>query len=432
LALSRIERKRTATFRFEIVLFVVISDVPEPQSQHTGTNGSITGRYIAFSLIFVGLVLFYRKPDALLNPQFWAEDGTVFFQDNYARGLAVIFAPHAGYFQLLLRLIAYLAGWFPLELQPAAYNYFSFGITIAVVAKLFSKRLHFPRPFLFAAAVPLMTHTGEILLCLTNLHWITSLLLVFLLIQDHPASKMEAFGDLAILVLMGLTGPHIIFLAPLFLLRLGLQGWQKWDAIQAGAAVLIAVIQIVALRQPPVAHFPTPPFSEWLQVFAWKPVAPLLFGWHIGAYISPVVTAFLLCGLLTLVFWSIRLRPNHVHAVLMIMSSGILALVSVAYRFTSTQRFFDGAGAGERYFLVPRLALVWSFILCVESDWRRSKVIAVVFAMAFCAAMADFQVPPLPDLRWTEQVANLRSGKADTLTINPVGWGPIQLRLKRP
>jgi hypothetical protein len=116
----------------------------------------------------------------------------------------------------------------------------------------------------------------------------------------------------------------------------------------------------------------------------------------------------------------------------MIMSSGILALASVAYRFTSTQGFFDGAGAGERYFFVPRLALVWSFFLCLESDWRRSKTIVVLLAIALCAAMADFQVPPLPDLRWADQVADLRSGKAETLTINPVGWRPIQLQLKRP
>jgi hypothetical protein len=409
-----------------------MSDLSETQSQNTRSSETATFGYIALSLIFVGLVLFYRKPDALLNPQFWAEDGTVFFQDNYTNGLTAIFAPHAGYFQLLLRLIAYLAGWFPLELQPAAYNYFSFGITLAVVAKLFSKRLHLPRSFLFAAAVPLVTHTGEILLCLTNLHWITSLLLIFLLIQDSPVTKLEAFGDLAILVLVSLTGPHILFLAPLFLVRLGLLGWQKWNAVQAGVAVITAVIQVAALRRPPVAQVPIPPLAEWLRVFTWKPVAGLLFGWRIGAYVPPFVTALLSCGLLVLVFWLVRRKPNRVFAVLMILGAGILAWGSIAYRFTSTQGFFDGAGGGERYFLVPRLALVWSLILCIESDWRRSRAIVVVLAMSLCAAMADFQVSALPDLRWADQVANLRSGKAETLTINPVGWNPIQLPLKRP
>jgi hypothetical protein len=409
-----------------------MSDVSKTQSPDARMSEPFTRGYIASSLVFVGLVLFYRKPDALLNPQFWAEDGTVFFQDNYSRGLAAIFAPHAGYFQLLLRLIAFVAGWFPLELQPAAYNYFSFGITLAVVAKLFSKRLHLPRPFLFAAAVPLVTHTGEILLCLTNLHWITSLLLILLLIQDPPATKLEAFSDLSIFVLVGLTGPHILFLAPLFLIRLGLMKWQKWNAVQAGVAVIIAVIQIVALRQPAVAQVPAPPLAEWLRVFTWKPVAGLLFGWRIGTYVPPFVTAFLFCGLLGLVFWLIKRQRHRASAVSMILGAGILALGSVAYRFTSTQGFFDGPGGGERYFLVPRLGLMWSLILCLESDWRRSKAIVVVLAMALCAAMADFQVPALPDLRWADQVANLRSGKAEILTINPVGWRPIQLQHKQP
>jgi hypothetical protein len=385
--------------------------------------------YIIFTLAIVALTLFYRKSDALLNPQFWAEDGTVFFLGDIVWGPGAIFASHAGYLQLMLRLLAFLAGWLPFEWQPAAYNYFSLVITLAVAAKLFSPRLRLPHRFLLAAAIPLATHTGEILLCLTNLQWIAFLLLILLLLQDAPKTTAEASGDLVILCLVGLTGPHIIYLLPLFLVRVALRGWHKWDVFHAVIAGGLAAIQIGFVRQSATSHLEWQPVSEWLRVFAWNPIACLLFGWEIGSYVPPIIAAILLCGVVGVVIWFARQSSDRLFPVSMILGAGALALGSTAYRFITNPQFFAGVGAGERYFFFPRLALVWSLILCLDGDLRRRKVVLSILVLAFFAAIADFPVGRLPDLRWKEQVAKVRRGEAETITINPVGWEPIPMRV---
>ena len=58
------------------------------------------------TLLFVAVALFYRRPEALLQPQFWQEDGNIFFQGNYELGLRAVLVPYAGYLILLQRIIA--------------------------------------------------------------------------------------------------------------------------------------------------------------------------------------------------------------------------------------------------------------------------------------------------------------------------------------
>src|SRR5258708_34049507 len=55
------------------------------------------------------LVVISRRPDAILNPQFWAEDGVTFYRDAYTGGFRSLVLPYVGYLVSLQRLVA-LAG----------------------------------------------------------------------------------------------------------------------------------------------------------------------------------------------------------------------------------------------------------------------------------------------------------------------------------
>src|SRR5690348_1083211 len=68
------------------------------------------------------LGLFLRAPDALLNPQFIAEDGTAFFAGQFGRLLPPLFGPVQGYWVVLDRLVAWYASFFPVILVPLVYN----------------------------------------------------------------------------------------------------------------------------------------------------------------------------------------------------------------------------------------------------------------------------------------------------------------------
>jgi hypothetical protein len=87
-------------------------------------------------------VLVTRRPDAILHPQFWAEDGTVFYAQAYNHpSIGQIFAPSAGYLQLLPRFVALAAQLFPLSWGPAIFAFVGIAVQGAPAALLVSRRL---------------------------------------------------------------------------------------------------------------------------------------------------------------------------------------------------------------------------------------------------------------------------------------------------
>lgn len=71
-------------------------------------------------LILILMVL--RKPDTLLNPQFWAEDGLVYFSQALATGPASVFMPYNACLWILPRLIALAVTLLPVLWAPFAFN----------------------------------------------------------------------------------------------------------------------------------------------------------------------------------------------------------------------------------------------------------------------------------------------------------------------
>ncbi len=66
-----------------------------------------------YALVFLVLILSHR-PDSLILPSFWAEDGVFWYADAYRVGLESLTYPANGYLQSVSRLTACLAVQFPL------------------------------------------------------------------------------------------------------------------------------------------------------------------------------------------------------------------------------------------------------------------------------------------------------------------------------
>lgn len=97
--------------------------------------------FIAFAIVVS------RRPDALFNPQFWAEDGKNWYAQAYNLGiLPSLFLPHTGYLQTISRLTASLAQFFPLAFAPLIFNLVAIAIQILPVNLVISSR--------FAALIP--------------------------------------------------------------------------------------------------------------------------------------------------------------------------------------------------------------------------------------------------------------------------------------
>src|SRR5262245_6238595 len=100
-------------------------------------------------------IVFVRKPDAFLNPQLWAEDGSIFFAQQVVLGARAHLVPYAGTFNEVPRLVASAAALLPHLYAPVVYNLAALVVLLALVFKLYSPRLGLSCPLPFALTVAL-------------------------------------------------------------------------------------------------------------------------------------------------------------------------------------------------------------------------------------------------------------------------------------
>src|SRR5436190_23821070 len=87
------------------------------------------------TLLVCGMILFARRPDLIRLPQFWAEDGAVFFLQSRTLGADALIEPSAGYLHTVQRLVAWLASWTDPVLSPAIYVGAAGLLTLYVAAR---------------------------------------------------------------------------------------------------------------------------------------------------------------------------------------------------------------------------------------------------------------------------------------------------------
>ena len=396
------------------------------------------------TIFLVCLVLFFRKYDAFVNPQFWAEDGILF--DNWLQfGAKSFFLQYAGYINLFPRLVAFLASFFPFSFTPAIYNYICLLVVLAICGWLFSSRLRLPYKPLFALAIVLVPHGGESFLNLPSIYWFMSLALVFLAIQEHPVGIWQILLDLFVLILVGLSGPCIVYGLPLFALRciaahlsrLPLRRKIYDYLLLAGALVLLGA-QFYSL-----ANSPNPTlrgaelcknFDAWVRVLGNRYAGGLFFGVRLAALMSP----WLLAGLTILLPFLLLIlldetpsvalrnimnnRKSRLYTGTMFLLFAIGIAGCVLYKHRSMEvpilsiQALARIGDAERYFFIGYIMVLWTLILCLESRPFKRGVTAFLLVLSLLASTANFQWPPFTDYHWRDTV--LRYGA--TIPRHPV------------
>ena len=95
---------------------------------------------VMVAAVFVG-ALCSRQSDSLRHPQFWAEDGTVWYAQAYNLGwFRALAHPESGYFQTLPRLVAAISLMFPVANAPLVLNIFALATEAAPAVFLISSR----------------------------------------------------------------------------------------------------------------------------------------------------------------------------------------------------------------------------------------------------------------------------------------------------
>jgi hypothetical protein len=393
------------------------------------------------------VLLFSRRPDAFLNPQFYAEDGRVWYADAYNHGvLYSLITPEAGYYQTISRIVAIVSLLVPLVLAPAMFNLAAIAIKAIVVNFLVSSRISEVVPSVgyriaIAFVYIALPHSSETHGNLTNVQWHLALL-AFLVIVAPAKGTIGKVFDVVVVAISAVSGPFCLLLVPIAVIRFVMRR-ERWNATLLLVLAIGSLIQMSALltserpsRQPLGASFA---LGQGIIAGHWFVSAILGERWHswlirnsawnVGAAIVVNTIGF------GAIVWAwigskLELRLLLVFALLIVAA----ALISPASSSDVPQwTAMWMAGNGSRYWLVP----IFSFFVVLlflssrysPTSWVRYAAATMLAASLFGIA-ADWRYPRFKDLEFTKHAAafqNAPSGQEVAIPINP-DW---EMRLRK-
>ena len=391
-----------------------------PRKKRASRVGVKVGAVVALAAI----ILIFRKPDAAFNPQFFAEDGKIFYAQAYEEGIASATITYGGYLHLVPRLVAWLASHLDPLWAPAICAYFTFAAHLALILAIFSSRIRLPYKTGLALAFAVVPHTGEVFLNLTNLQWTLALGMILLAIANDARNTRQQVFDLVCAVVCGLTGPYSVFLIPVFAYR----AWARrtWEstilfvtlcAVGSIQAYLLFINRAEFVRQTPID-------IPWLL----SDMSARIYGTFWAGYNISTISAsafWIVLGLgLTVAFAYFVFSAQHWgYAQRVIAISWFCLALPVGIKFVREAFALAPAVNGDRYFFVPHVLMMWSLVIFISglTDWKR-VIPAAALAIAVIGNINDFVSTPMIDFHWPNYVQPLRERKEVHIPINPPGW----------
>jgi hypothetical protein len=374
--------------------------------------------------VAVILVLFSRRPEAFANPQFWAEDGAIFYVQADVRGWAALTIPYAGYHHFALRLVAALAVQADPAWVPASFYGASVALLAGVCLALFSPRIPLGRKPVLALCLVVIPHTGEALCSLTDAPWVLAFGLILLLLASDATTPAQWLLDLAAAVLIGLTNVFSILLLPCF-------AWRALSRRSVASLVLLLVVAMTAgIQAWTIIHtVPAAPGTAWagftpvMLLYARRIWGSLLLPPAWGGHphtVLPLLVAS--AGTVGLGLAAVGGRAaGHVRVLLWCAALAVFA--ATVYRFRGELAAFDGCRNGDRYFFIPKVLLGWLLVQELDSaaNWRRHLGRVAICAVAFSSATV-WRYDRFTDYHWRDWAARIRAGEKVVVPVNPAGF----------
>lgn len=353
------------------------------------------------------LIMFQRNPAVLRYANFWSEDGNIFYAQLHNDGIISFLYPYAGYLHLAPRLAMLITLPFGIINAPFIVNFLGLVLRAMPVFLLFSERFSFvglAYKFFFWAYYLLVPNIGETLGNTVNVQWHLALWLLMVLAANIPSSSAWKIHDWFVLILSGLSGPFVIFLAPFMLrkLRNGGGGIFK-TALLAFSAIQLLVVVMTAEEIRQAASISPDFVLQAIKVFD----ARILWGTFLPSYIFHYTLANALMkstiiSLLPFIAVMSLLAYHFVHGSHNFRMSAIFgAAVFMSALYRMRKGIDDGsiiAGSAERYFLIPDI-LAFAFVLYLMKHFIgtrpevRMKAYIVVSAVLFLIAGTSFTLP---------------------------------------
>lgn len=385
------------------------------------------------TFLFACAVVVMRHPDSLFHPQFFAEDGAIWFAEAYNWGAwkAMVWT-YNGYFQLLPRLAAGLALLAPLRLAPLIQNLIAIAVQALPVSLLLSKRSSTWGPLRFRISLAmvylLLPNTREIMGTITESQWVLALCAFLLLVGVSPDSPRERALDLVIYALCGFTGPFCLFLLPIVLLR----ERDDWRRVIVATLLTTSIVQAAALLTHDSSRY-RPMLGVSVNLFFRILSGQIYLGTLLGLNGFSLRMPTLVAVLIALGGSAILVIAGFLSPIMrrFIYLSGIVFIASLAHPIVKeiyglTAWEVLAQAPGNHYWLLPSLAFAWSICWCLRSHRQTVQIVATCAAFLMVVGiLRDFRYPALPDAKFDSYASQLAaSPKNATITIpeNPTGW----------
>lgn len=379
--------------------------------------------------VVIFFVLWLRRPDSLLNAQFWAEDGSIFFRERVLIGFwGTIFRTYAGYSHLIPRLIAEVACLFPVRWRPLAFS-----LSALVIQSIACSAFFWPcyrkiissdslRAVCCLAMAATIAGGQELMATVCNLQWYLAILSLLLLV----AAGKEIWLTI-IQVCIALTAPVTLLFTPMLL-------WQLKNntgrlKVRPGLHLVALFIQATIMRQ--AAMEPKPPLhfnslfvatlSGGLSRCVLSPLIGSGFlteGWDV-ALVARLSLA-LLGGAVLVTLLAVRSYGSpQMKWLLSALYVAIGSLLAALWGRGLEPNFLTMDGVrhsqGERYFFVAACVFIFCLALGLEILIRWPKPGVSAFAMAAILALGtsrNFAVKPFVDLEWKKNAARIEEWEA--------------------
>ena len=441
-------RVAAALLRLADVLFGREDDVDQPPAWRL--------RYLAVATLLAAIIV-GRRVDAVTNPQFWAEDGSIYFVQNAMLGFPrALVQLYNGYPNFAQRLIAFIGGLGPVVAAPRVYTTISIALTALGLASFSLPTFrHVVRSdglrVLFCVGAMSLPVDQEMLSNPTNLGWYLAIWLSLLSVMRLPPHGWRV-------TLLALAGSGAIFSTPLAAVNVPLwliracRGALRGNRRELGFALgLLAAFAAVALLTRGLGASPSVPFwgrtfqvtvRSYLDRASFRVAALVLPPVDAAAIVATgmshvftiaalvLVTLFAFCGLgrfrnLTVLTLALYLAFGGI--LVMLLGRAILNLLPV-YNLPA------------RYTLNPAVMLLLAMVIAIDAvpvGLPRIVSTTALLGVLAWAWRASFFVQPFWDQHWTTYAPQLDSVLRTkcpahlVVPMNPphaplvVDWGPL-------
>ncbi len=329
--------------------------------------------------LIVTVLLLCRQPFALIHPSLYAEDGCIFFKQQYEMGFSPsLVTRYAGYPHFAPRIIAGLCSYVPLEYVPIAYATVSLLIAAAALTFFFAPGF---RPIvdndLLRACIVIgfvLMPNAEALMKLAYINWYMLFFTSLLMIYSLPKRCLGRCGLFLLAAIAVWSNPASVICLPLMLYR----AWKSEDRgkrLWWIALILLVLSFPFAVEKQPSQMAMLLHERSWqvvlvrslgYRVFCFFLLGPMLTypmpweGWRVVTPFSLALAA--LCSVVVARTYFKTRRPGLGQPALLLLAYMILALPAMFVLRKEWQRFFltwtiECWQGSDRYFFCSTLLM---------------------------------------------------------------------------